>query len=115
MSTVKQSVQKCQKIAVRGSVIYRASDNQTIRLLEFCIDFIHYIIEELGAEALPIPVQEEWQITGALKYAHPVYRFFPHKTKGEGFFLAVLRKAEGEIEEIRIKSKNKNKKEATLR
>ena len=72
---------------------------------------IHYIIEELGAEALPIPVQEEWQITGALKYAHPVYRFFPHKTKGEGFFLAVLRKAEGEIEEIRIKSKNKNKKE----
>jgi 16S rRNA C967 or C1407 C5-methylase (RsmB/RsmF family)/NOL1/NOP2/fmu family ribosome biogenesis protein len=72
---------------------------------------IHYIIEELGAEALPISVQEEWQITGALKYAHPVYRFFPHKTKGEGFFLAVLRKAEGEIEEIRIKSKNKNKKE----
>ena len=26
---------------------------------------IHYIIEELGAEALPIPTQEEWQITGA--------------------------------------------------
>ena len=72
---------------------------------------IHYIMEVLGAEALPIPIQEEWQITGALKYAHPVYRFFPHKTKGEGFFLAVLRKAEGEIEEIRIKSKNKNKKE----
>ena len=68
---------------------------------------IHYIIEELGAEALPIPTQEEWQITGALRFEHPVYRFFPHKTRGEGFFLAALRKAEGEIEEIRVKSKGK--------
>ena len=71
---------------------------------------IHYIIEELGAEALPIPVEDEWQITGPLKYDHPAYRFFPHKTKGEGFFLAVLRKANTETEELRFKSKNKKEK-----
>lgn len=71
---------------------------------------IQYIIEELGAEALPVPTEESWQITGALKYENPVYHFFPHKTKGEGFFLAALRKAEGEIEEIRIKSKGKKEK-----
>ncbi len=71
---------------------------------------IYYIIEELGAEALPIPTPTEWQITGALTHQHPVYRFFPHKTKGEGFFLAVLRKSEGEIEEIRQKGKNKKEK-----
>lgn len=71
---------------------------------------IHYIIEELGAEALPIPVEDEWQITGPLKYDHPAYRFFPHKTKGEGFFLAVLRKANAETEELRFKSKNKKEK-----
>ena len=71
---------------------------------------IQYIIEDLGAEALPIPTEESWQITGALKYENPVYHFFPHKTKGEGFFLAVLRKADGEIEEIRIKSKGKKEK-----
>ena len=60
---------------------------------------VHHITEELGAEALPIPaVKDEWQITGPLKYNHPVYRFFPHKTKGEGFFLAALRKADGEAE-----------------
>ena len=48
---------------------------------------VHHITEELGAEALPIPaVKDEWQITGPLKYNHPVYRFFPHKTKSEGFF-----------------------------
>lgn len=68
---------------------------------------IHYIIEEFGAEPLSIPTREEWQINGALLFDHPVYRFFPHKTRGEGFFLAVLRKAEGEIEEIHIKSKGR--------
>lgn len=68
---------------------------------------IHYIIEELGAEALSIPVKEEDLITGSLKYNNPVYRFLPHKTKGEGFFLAVLRKANGEVEKIKEKSKSK--------
>ena len=73
-------------------------------------DNVYYITEELGAEALSISTPEEWQITGALKYNYPVYRFFPHKTKGEGFFLAVLRKAEGEAEEIRFKTKEKKEK-----
>ena len=73
-------------------------------------DNIHYIIEELGAEALEIPLREGWNITGALKYSHPVYRFFPHKTKGEGFFLAILRKAEGVRAEIRYKNKEKKQK-----
>ena len=58
-------------------------------------------------------ITEEWQITGPLKYNHPVYRFFPHKTKGEGFFLAALRKADGETEEIRFKNKNKKEKGKT--
>lgn len=72
---------------------------------------IRHIIEELGAEPLAIPVKEEWQITGPLKYAYPVYRFFPHKTKGEGFFLAVLRKAEGETEEMKPRKRNRKEKE----
>lgn len=71
---------------------------------------VKYIIEELGAEALPITTKSEWQITGPLMFNNPVYRFFPHKTKGEGFFLAALRKADGEIREIRIKSKGKKEK-----
>ncbi|MDR0429124.1 MAG: rRNA cytosine-C5-methyltransferase [Tannerellaceae bacterium] len=55
---------------------------------------IHHIAGELGAEVLPVPVNDSWHVTGALKYDYPVYRFFPHKTRGEGFFLAVLRKKE---------------------
>lgn len=71
---------------------------------------IHYITQELGAEPLPIPTDASWQITGPLKYTHPVYRFFPHKTKGEGFFLAALRKPVGEREQISLRSKNKKEK-----
>lgn len=70
---------------------------------------IQYIIEEMGAEALPIPLPQASEITGAFKYTNPVYRFLPHKTKGEGFFLAVLRKEEGEV--YTYKNRNKNKKE----
>lgn len=56
---------------------------------------VAWIVRELGAEVLEIPVSPEWGITGNLTGEEfPVYRFLPHKTKGEGFFLAVLRKKE---------------------
>lgn len=72
---------------------------------------VHYLVEELGAEALSVPVREEWKVTGPLRFDHPVYRFFPHKTRGEGFFLAVLRKsAAEEREEIRWNAKSKKEK-----
>lgn len=55
---------------------------------------IRWIRDEFGAEVLPLDVSEDWNITGNLLQGEdfPVYRFLPHKTKGEGFFLAVLRK-----------------------
>lgn len=49
---------------------------------------VHWICKELGAEILPIPVDKNWQITET----EGGYRFYPHKTKGEGLFLTVLRK-----------------------
>jgi 16S rRNA C967 or C1407 C5-methylase (RsmB/RsmF family)/NOL1/NOP2/fmu family ribosome biogenesis protein len=72
---------------------------------------IHYIATELGAKVLPIPTNEDWGITNALKYDYPVYRFLPHKTKGEGFFLAVLRKEEGVRDTIRLKTKKEKGKQ----
>lgn len=56
---------------------------------------VAWIMKELGAEPLPIDIAPEWNITGSLSgHDFPVYRFLPHRTKGEGFFLAVLRKEE---------------------
>lgn len=58
-------------------------------------DNVSWIARELGAEILPVAVGEEWNITGNLTGGEfPVYRFLPHRTVGEGLFLAVLRKNE---------------------
>lgn len=54
---------------------------------------IAWICQELGAEVLSLPVPADWGITGnLLNNDFPVYRFLPHKTRGEGLFMAVLRK-----------------------
>ncbi|OAV73840.1 Ribosomal RNA small subunit methyltransferase F [Bacteroidales bacterium Barb7] len=74
-------------------------------------DNVHYIAEELGAEALPVPAGEAWGITPALKYANPACRFFPHRSQGEGFFLALLRKREGTVGRARFKGNGKREKE----
>lgn len=74
-------------------------------------DNVRWIADELGAEILPVAVKEGWGITGNLTgEKFPVYRFLPHKTVGEGLFLAVLRK-QGEClpadEMLRKPKKNK--------
>ena len=57
---------------------------------------VRWIQQEFGAESLAVDIREEWNITGNLLCGESasVYHFFPHKTKGEGFFLSVLRKPE---------------------
>ncbi len=69
---------------------------------------VRYIADELGATPLAVPVEESWGVRGALKYADPAYRFFPHLTRGEGFFLAALRKEGGKREEPRVGTSGKN-------
>jgi len=59
---------------------------------------IGWICENLGAYPVEIPLKDEWEVSGSAAGLPkmPVYRFFPHKTKGEGFFLALLQKNYGE-------------------
>lgn len=59
---------------------------------------VRWIAEELGAEILSVPIQEDWHITGSLLsgWQQPVYRFIPGTTQSEGLFMAVLRKKGGE-------------------
>ena len=74
-------------------------------------DNVAWIANELGAEILPVDTLPEWNITGNLVGGDfPVYRFLPHRTVGEGLFLAVLRKHEGEIERMPEAKKKKDKK-----
>jgi len=55
---------------------------------------VRFIAEELGADIMPVSTDPEWGITGSLLPAFnaPIYRFIPGVTRGEGLFMAVLRK-----------------------
>lgn len=75
---------KAGGILIYSTCTYNTKENE---------ENIRWIADELDAEVLSVEVPDEWGITGNLAGGDfPVYRFFPHKTKGEGFFLAVLRK-----------------------
>jgi len=54
-----------------------------------------WILRTLGGELLPVEVKPEWNITPSLlpELEGPVYRFIPGITRGEGLFMAVIRKA----------------------
>ncbi len=84
---------------------------------------VRWMIKEFGAEVLPIDIRSEWNITGNLLAGadFPVYRFLPSRTKGEGFFLALVRKphdeegdeAKWQEKKNRKKKENKQKKNAS--
>jgi 16S rRNA (cytosine1407-C5)-methyltransferase len=72
---------------------------------------IQWIVDELGAQVLEVETQPDWHITGNLLHGadFPVYRFLPGRTRGEGFFLAVLRKS-GERPNKKDKKRKDDKK-----
>ena len=55
---------------------------------------VRWIMDEYGAEILPVDIREEWNVVGSLlaEFDGPVYRFIPGVTRGEGIFMAVMRK-----------------------
>ncbi len=71
---------------------------------------IAWILNEYDAELLSVPTEEAWNITGSLidnplkdGRDFPVYRFIPGKTRGEGIFMAIIRKR-GEHEALNSKT-----------
>ena len=55
---------------------------------------IRWILETYDAEALEIPTDPSWNITGSLLqgFDAPVYRFIPGITRSEGLFVCALKK-----------------------
>lgn len=51
-------------------------------------DNVNWVAHELGADILTVNHPTEWNITEG----NPGYHFFPGTTRGEGFYMAVLRK-----------------------
>lgn len=79
---------KPEGILIYSTCTYNTKENE---------ENVRWMRDEFGAEVLPLEISADWNITGNLLSGEdfPVYRFLPHRTKGEGFFLAVLRKPAG--------------------
>ena len=72
---------------------------------------VRWMVDELGAELLPIHTDEAWGITQSLLSDVPnAYRFLPGRTRGEGFFLAALRKPDNAPEDVAETKAKKNRK-----
>lgn len=55
-----------------------------------------WMMKELGAIPVPIGLQSAWGVTEVEHTGAMGYRFMPHRTRGEGFFLSLMKK-EGEL------------------
>ena len=65
---------------------------------------IAFLQEKFDAEFIPITLKEEWNIVQT--EVNGCYRFFPHRTAGEGFALCLLRKTSSSNEgKVKYKSK----------
>jgi 16S rRNA C967 or C1407 C5-methylase (RsmB/RsmF family)/NOL1/NOP2/fmu family ribosome biogenesis protein len=55
---------------------------------------LKWISENHEVEFLSIPLEKEWGVAESIESNVKGYRFFPHRVKGEGFFISVIRKKE---------------------
>ena len=75
-----------------GLLIYSTctfNDQENERMIE-------HIAAELGAEPVAVDIDPSWPIHAGIGTDLPCYRFLPHLARGEGLFMAVLRKHSGE-------------------
>jgi 16S rRNA C967 or C1407 C5-methylase (RsmB/RsmF family) len=97
-----QHVQQCQQLQrdivsnawqclVPGGLLIYSTCTYNTREDE---ENVRWMMEEFDAEPLSVHTEAEWSITGSLLegFTAPVYRFIPGYTKGEGLFMAVMRK-----------------------
>ncbi len=78
-------------LAPNGTLIYSTctfneSENE---------DVVSRFVTENSAQCKRVLLQKEWNITEREKANAISYRFFPHKTKGEGFSVSVIEKKDG--------------------
>lgn len=68
-----------------------------------------FIMSTLGAESLTIAISEDWNIVHSKSAQQQAngYRFYPDKTKGEGFYLAAFKKTAANDGMPRSKTKPK--------
>lgn len=68
---------------IYSTCTFNRSENESV---------VQHVIDELGAEALPVAALGRPEIASTAGAAFPAYRFLPGRVRGEGQFIALLRK-----------------------
>lgn len=53
---------------------------------------VEWLVEEKGMVPFDPGFPDDWEIHGGIDTSYPCFRFMPHRTRGEGLFVAVMRK-----------------------
>ena len=87
-------------ILIYSTCSYSTEEDETI---------CDWLLQNYDLHSLPLKIKNEWDIIetiSSVSHAHG-FRFYPDKVKGEGFFIAVFKKAAGSFQSKEIKSKLK--------
>lgn len=67
---------------------------------------IRWLLENHALENIPLEIKNEWGISTIRDAGGTGYAFYPHRTKGEGLFISVMRKKNEQFVPLRLKSKS---------
>ena len=87
-------------ILIYSTCSYSTEEDETI---------CDWLLQNYDLHSLPLKIKNEWNIIETISpvsHAHG-FRFYPDKVKGEGFFIAVFKKAAGSFQSKEIKAKLK--------
>lgn len=71
------------------------------------IDNVLYAMNTFGLNCVNVPINDAWQISEISKGNAKGFQFYPHKTKGEGFFIAVMQKENADLKMVRWQTTDK--------
>jgi len=78
---------KREGILIYSTCTYNENENE---------DVLKWLSEVEDVEFIRLKVDQRWGVTEVVKDNVYGYRLFPHRVKGEGFFVSVMRKQSGE-------------------
>ena len=88
-------------LLIYSTCTYNRDENEAI---------VEYIVDKYGAESIDLAPDDDWNIMYALNSKCHCYRFLQHRIDGEGLFLSVLRKPDGEVKPQNAKQKPRKQK-----
>lgn len=72
------------------------------------IENIQWLVNEKGLTSLAVKTDKDWNIVEISEGKSFGYQFFPHKIKGEGFFISVMQKEAEPTSDIKQKNSRDN-------